>query len=148
MSLLTDGRRTAAEHAAGEALVQQTVDSRSDHDMPAQQAVAGEAEVAEVANALLNLCYEASNVVLLLGQGQAVARLVALLAHASPDVRANAAGALQSVCFQPQGRKKVRHTAPTVMKLGCCVSTMLHACPAAYIVRTGAWTCGVGALLR
>ena len=54
---------------------------------------------AEAANVILNVCYEKSNVELVLELG-GIQKLVKLLADRDPDVQANAAGAIQSICFQ------------------------------------------------
>ena len=54
---------------------------------------------AEAANVILNVCYEKSNVELVLELG-GLQKLVKLLADRDPDVQANAAGAIQSICFQ------------------------------------------------
>lgn len=54
---------------------------------------------AEAANVILNICYEKDNVATVV-RLQGVPALVALLDQSHPDVQANAAGALQSICFQ------------------------------------------------
>ena len=54
---------------------------------------------AEAANVILNVCYEKGNVELVLELG-GIQKLVKLLADRDPDVQANAAGAIQSICFQ------------------------------------------------
>eukprot|EP00891_Asterochloris_glomerata_P001002 jgi/Astpho2/1002/fgenesh1_pg.00016_%23_162_t len=62
---------------------------------------------AEAANVILNVCYEKSNVELVLELG-GIQKLVKLLADRDPHVQANAAGAIQSICFQDSGRHGVR----------------------------------------
>ena len=53
---------------------------------------------AEAANAILNLCYEVANVAAVLEGGGALL-LVACLRRPHAELQANAAGALQSICF-------------------------------------------------
>ena len=76
---------------------------------------------AEAANVILNVCYEKSNVELVLELG-GIQKLVKLLADRDPDVQANAAGAIQSICFQVR----------LVCKLPCMHVLVLQA----YILRT------------
>ncbi len=54
---------------------------------------------AEAANAVLNICYERDNVARVL-RCDGVAPLIRLLSQPDGDVQANAAGAIQSICFQ------------------------------------------------
>ena len=54
---------------------------------------------AEGANVILNICYEKSNVDLVL-RCNGVQPLIKFLSHGDADVVANAAGAIQSICFQ------------------------------------------------
>ncbi len=56
---------------------------------------------AEAASALLNLCYERPHVAAVL-EGGGVLLLVACLRRPHSDLQANAAGALQSICFLVQ----------------------------------------------
>lgn len=56
----------------------------------------------EAANVLLNLCYERTNVELFI-QHDGASILTDALASSSSDVQANAAGAIQSICFQVGG---------------------------------------------
>ena len=61
----------------------------------------------EGANVILNLCYEKENVdLVLLCDG--VPPLVRLLSTNDNDLQANAAGAIQSISFQEDGRSKVK----------------------------------------
>ena len=53
---------------------------------------------AEAASAILNLCYEGAHVAAVL-EGGGVLLLVACLRRPHADLQANAAGALQSICF-------------------------------------------------
>jgi Armadillo/beta-catenin-like repeat len=72
---------------------------------------------------MLNVCYEQKNVDIVVKQG-APATLVPLLRDPSPEVRANAAGALQSICYQKPGRSAIRTTDAVeslVGLLGCDV---------------------------
>lgn len=71
---------------------------------------------AEAANVLLNACYETENVDAALRQGAAAAAVAALgdkpVSAGAPSAalaaQANAAGAIQSICYQAHGRKAVR----------------------------------------
>ncbi|KAG6546935.1 hypothetical protein Mapa_011551 [Marchantia paleacea] len=73
---------------------------------------------AEGANVILNVCYEKSNVNLVLESG-GTATLVSFLSSDDEELQANAAGALQSICFQPEGRGIVRSLGaiPALVKL-------------------------------
>lgn len=62
---------------------------------------------AETASSLLNLCYEQVNVSALL-ERDGLAPLSRLLSAESTHTRAASAGAVQSVCYQPQGREAAR----------------------------------------
>ena len=62
---------------------------------------------AEASNVILNACYEKENVEHVLECGGAEP-LVRLVSHDAEAVRANALGAVQSVCFRKTGRAKVR----------------------------------------
>lgn len=62
---------------------------------------------AEASNVILNACYEKENVEHVLECGGAEP-LVRLVSHDAEPVRANALGAVQSVCFRKTGRAKVR----------------------------------------
>lgn len=62
---------------------------------------------AEAANALLNLCYEPRNVDLAVAAGAAAALRPCLSAPCA-SLRANAAGAVQSIAFQKAGRAALR----------------------------------------
>jgi hypothetical protein len=61
----------------------------------------------EGANAVLNMCYEASNVVHILRLG-GLAPLCAFLRAPDEGLQAAACGALQSICYQRSGRKAAR----------------------------------------
>ena len=61
------------------------------------------AVAAEGSNALLNMCYDASNVGLLVEE-VGLEFLIRFLEANDVDVQASAAGALQSICFQYMGR--------------------------------------------
>jgi len=61
----------------------------------------------EGANVILNICYEKENVTGVLKHG-GVQPLVGFLRSADQDLQANAAGAIQSICFQESGRTTVR----------------------------------------
>lgn len=63
-----------------------------------------ERATAEACNVLLNLCYELPNVQLALGR-RCVALLLPHLRTGRADVRANAAGAIQSIAYQKDGRE-------------------------------------------
>ena len=54
---------------------------------------------AEAANIILNVCYERASVALVV-QCRGVDTLVSCLSDSSADLQANAAGAIQSICFQ------------------------------------------------
>lgn len=54
---------------------------------------------AEAANIILNVCYEKASVALVV-QGNGVDTLVSCLTDSNADLQANAAGAIQSICFQ------------------------------------------------
>lgn len=54
---------------------------------------------AEAANIILNVCYERASVALVVQCG-GVATLVSCLLDSNADLQANAAGAIQSICFQ------------------------------------------------
>ena len=58
---------------------------------------------AEGSNALLNMCYEANNVNLLVEE-VGVQFIIQFLHSSDAEVQASAAGALQSICFQYMGR--------------------------------------------
>ena len=58
---------------------------------------------AEGSNALLNMCYEANNVSLLVEE-VGVQFIIQFLHSSDAEVQASAAGALQSICFQYMGR--------------------------------------------
>jgi hypothetical protein len=62
---------------------------------------------AEAANVTLNMCYEERNVHLMVQQ-QGAHALVPHLASSAPQLQANAAGAIQSICFQKKGRACLR----------------------------------------
>ena len=62
---------------------------------------------AEGCNVVLNICYEKPNVLAILEAG-GVSALVMRLAEDDRDLQANAAGALQSITFQEQGRAIAR----------------------------------------
>ena len=63
---------------------------------------------AEASNVVLNICYERDNVVRLVSAG-GVPPLIAFAKDDShEDLQANAAGAVQSICFQKEGRTFVR----------------------------------------
>lgn len=70
---------------------------------PSSSRVAGEGS-----NVILNVCYEKENVDAILMCG-GVEPLVRFLGEREdPDLQANAAGAIQSICFQEKGRVSVR----------------------------------------
>ncbi|BFI25783.1 hypothetical protein MPTK2_1g24290 [Marchantia polymorpha subsp. ruderalis] len=73
---------------------------------------------AEGANVILNVCYEKSNVNVVLESG-GTSTLVSFLSSDDEELQANAAGALQSICFQPEGRVIVRNLGaiPALVKL-------------------------------
>ena len=54
---------------------------------------------AEAANIILNVCYERASVALVV-QCRGVDTLVSCLSDSNADLQANAAGAIQSICFQ------------------------------------------------
>lgn len=54
---------------------------------------------AEAANIILNVCYERASVALVI-QCRGVEILVGCLSDSNADLQANAAGAIQSICFQ------------------------------------------------
>lgn len=54
---------------------------------------------AEAANIVLNVCYEKASVALVV-QCRGVETLVSCLSDSNADLQANAAGAIQSICFQ------------------------------------------------
>ena len=62
---------------------------------------------AEAANVILNLCYESANVDAVTLAGGA-APLATALASADPQLQGNAAGAVQSICYQRKGRVAMR----------------------------------------
>ena len=62
---------------------------------------------AEACNVVLNVCYEKPNVEAVLDAG-GVSALTMRLAEDNTDLRANAAGALQSITFQEKGRAIAR----------------------------------------
>eukprot|EP00966_Prymnesium_polylepis_P014079 325021-Prymnesium_polylepis.1 len=57
----------------------------------------------EAANVVLNICYERENVQRII-DGGGVPSLIALLGADDKELQANAAGAIQSICFQAEGR--------------------------------------------
>lgn len=61
--------------------------------------IASKPTAAEAANIILNVCYERASVALVVQCG-GVATLVSCLHDSSADLQANAAGAIQSICFQ------------------------------------------------
>lgn len=65
------------------------------------------AVASEAANAVLNLAYEAANVAHLV-RCKCEAALLALLAGGQEEVMANAAGAVQTVCYQVGSRRRVQ----------------------------------------
>ena len=62
---------------------------------------------AEGSNALLNMCYDANNVSLLVDR-VGVKFIIKFLHSKDVDVQASAAGALQSICFQYMGRSAAK----------------------------------------
>ena len=81
---------------------------------PSSSRVAGEGS-----NVILNVCYEKENVDAILMCG-GVEPLVRFLGERrDPDLQANAAGAIQSICFQEKGRNSVRDLdgVPAVLSL-------------------------------
>ena len=90
---------------------------------PGPAAAAAAAEASECANAVSNLCYEPANATALLKAG-GVERLLQLLAAtpaadcgpSNTDAQVNAAGALQTISFQPDGRAALlRANAPVTV---------------------------------
>jgi hypothetical protein len=63
---------------------------------------------AEGANVLLNLCYEPQNVSTLINRTPGCRLLIDFLLEEDAALQANAAGAIQSICFTKEGRKSVR----------------------------------------
>lgn len=63
---------------------------------------------AEGANVLLNLCYEPQNVLTLINRTPGCRLLIDFLLDDDASLQANAAGAIQSICFTKEGRKCVR----------------------------------------
>ncbi len=64
---------------------------------------------AEAANIILNVCYEGASVGMVMRCG-GVVTLVSCLHDSNADLQANAAGAIQSICFQVS----IQQTAVTV----------------------------------
>ena len=81
-----------------------------------KKAYANPRVVAEAANVVLNVCYERPNVDLVIKCG-GVPPLVKALCASDRDLAANAAGAIQSVCFQESGRAAVRETGTAIPSL-------------------------------
>jgi hypothetical protein len=61
----------------------------------------------ECASSILNICYEAQNVDMLLRAG-GVPPLIALLSSSEESVQAASMGAIQSICFQEAGKASIR----------------------------------------
>lgn len=61
--------------------------------------IASKPIAAEAANIILNVCYEKASVALVV-QCRGVETLVSCLSDSNADLQANAAGAIQSICFQ------------------------------------------------
>lgn len=72
---------------------------------------------AEACNVVLNVCYEKPNVQAVLDTG-GVSALVMRLAEDDNDLRANAAGALQSITFQEHGRAIARDAGAVPLVVG------------------------------
>ena len=68
--------------------------------------IASKPTAAEAANIILNVCYERASVALVVQCG-GVATLVSCLHDSSADLQANAAGAIQSICFQVRTQHRV-----------------------------------------
>lgn len=71
---------------------------------------------AEGANVLLNVCYEIVNVEALLNT-PGVQQLLLFLIEEDEELQANAAGAIQSICFQEDGRRHVPQLPPKIAPL-------------------------------
>ena len=72
---------------------------------------------AEACNVVLNVCYEKPNVEAVLDAG-GLSALVMRLAEDNTDLRANAAGALQSITFQEKGRAIARDAGAVQLIVG------------------------------
>jgi vacuolar protein 8 len=72
----------------------------------------------EAANMILNMCYDKKNVILLLAEG-GCAPLVRFLSASDPELQACSCGALQSICFQKEGRETIRslNAVPSIVNL-------------------------------
>ena len=62
----------------------------------------------EASNVVLNICYERDNVVRLVSAGGVPPLISFAKDDSNADLQANAAGAVQSICFQKEGRTFVR----------------------------------------
>jgi|EP00908_Phaeocystis_cordata_P008762 hypothetical protein len=62
----------------------------------------------EASNVVLNICYERDNVVRLVNAGGVPPLILFAKDDSQMDLQANAAGAIQSICFQKEGRSFVR----------------------------------------
>mmetsp|Transcript_7612 Transcript_7612/g.25214 ORF Transcript_7612/g.25214 Transcript_7612/m.25214 type:complete len:334 (+) Transcript_7612:62-1063(+) len=85
----------------------------------------------EGANVVLNICYEKENVDSVL-RCNGIAPLVKFLISEDADLQANAAGAIQSICFQEKGRLSVRDVGaiPPILELldpSCAVKVQTRA---------------------
>lgn len=79
--------------------------------------IPGAAAGAEACNVVLNICYEKPNVEAVLNAG-GLSALVMRLAEDDTDLRANAAGALQSITFQEKGRGMARDAGAVPLIVG------------------------------
>ncbi|KAK2958533.1 hypothetical protein BLNAU_6567 [Blattamonas nauphoetae] len=65
--------------------------------------------LAEVANIILNVCYEADNVIEFIHSG-GFPSLISCLGIDDLQVQINASGAIQSICFQEEGKSAIQQT--------------------------------------
>lgn len=85
--------------------------------------IVSKSSAAEAANIILNVCYERPSVALVVQCG-GVATLVQCLSDSHADLQANAAGAIQSICFQvcrlmsrqPQYMRSSLHAAMSIAR--------------------------------
>ncbi|KXZ50315.1 hypothetical protein GPECTOR_17g954 [Gonium pectorale] len=91
---------------------------------------------AEGANVLLNVCYEPDNVQALL-ETPCVQQLLLFLMEDDEELQANAAGAIQSICFQEGGRRQGVEGAGHVYAKGGipALSSLLESCNSKVVSR-------------
>lgn len=71
---------------------------------------------AEAANIILNVCYERDSVALVV-QCSGIPSLVMCLHDSNADLQANAAGAIQSICFQVEQKRHAHRLVPNMLLL-------------------------------